>query len=219
MNKFNTFGIHATELEASTKLNNFMALNPIGEPLRRNKTEVAVNDVDSNNYEEDDYEDDFESLSKSQAGLSMSKVSLKNNSRKDIGQEDNESESVSESTITCFLCKKQIPKSQALSHSNNCKKMGGLQKNKGSNSDRKNTEESQARKNYSPIKEIESEEEKYTNSEHYSSSKFEESSSRTGKHKSTEELKKGGKIDKGKGAKDPMRESYLSSSMSNEKPI
>lgn len=51
------------ELDGHTKLNNFMSLNPTqisGGGHRKNE-----DGGDSNEYEDDEYEDDFDSLSKS----------------------------------------------------------------------------------------------------------------------------------------------------------
>ena len=81
------------------------------------------------------------------------------------------SNSASTDTVTCFLCKSKIPKKEALTHSQTCKKMGGTTT--------ATKIENSSKRNYSPIKETtEDEEGKYSSSEHYSSSKFEESSSR-----------------------------------------
>jgi hypothetical protein len=89
---------------------------------------------------------------------------------------------------------------------------------KNGGSGRKESEDANSKRKYSPIKETNSEEEeKYTSSEHYSSSKFEESSSRVANHKSYG-LKKQLTVSEKK-RNDPMRESYVSSSMSTEKPV
>lgn len=111
-----------------------------------------------------------------------------------------------EDKITCFVCKQQIPKSQALSHNAVCKKLK-----------KKNTQEVKSgKRKYSPIRETEDEhnskkDENSESSDNYSSSKFEESQQST-KHqvkRFTEERK----------STDYMRDSYMSSSMSTEKPI
>ena len=71
----------------------------------------------------DDYEDDFESLSKSQVGLSMNKA--KRPLQTDDSYSNEQFESLAESKnlassnddkIVCFVCKQHILKSQALSH-------------------------------------------------------------------------------------------------------
>lgn len=79
---------------------------------------------------------------------------------------------------------------------------------------RVDTEDSNSKKKYSPIKEAEDEEAQYTSSDHYSSSKFEESSARLSHKKSSIQKK----AEERKSA-DHLKESYMSSSMSIEKPI
>ena len=63
----------------------------------------------------------------------MSRLSVKKNLKTNKNDDDsysNEFESIGESktlsneaTVICFMCKKQIPKSQALSHNKTCTKV------------------------------------------------------------------------------------------------
>lgn len=165
------------------------------------------------------YEDDFESMSKSQVGLSMSRASLKRNlnAKSDLEVQDYSSDSesmdsskkMSDALITCFLCKQQIQKSKALEHSKTCN-----HKPSKSSLRHSQTESVTKKQKYSsPIKELDQEDKsQYTSSEHYSSSRFEESSSRVASQSKL-------MIDKDKKSIDHLRESYMSSSMSTEKPI
>ena len=75
-------------------------------------------------------------MSKSQVGVSMSlnvKKNLNKKGKNDGADEDsysNEFESIGDSktlsndaTVICFMCKQQIPKSQALQHNKTCTKV------------------------------------------------------------------------------------------------
>ena len=84
---------------------------------------------------------------------------------------------------------------------------------------RVDTEDSNSKKKYSPIKETEDEEAQYTSSEHYSSSRFEESSARFSNKKGTASLSIANRKGEERKSADHMRESYMSSSMSTEKPV
>ena len=130
-------------MEPTVKLNNFVAASsqPASgkQPLKKAVTDQnnrfsssakprqAKKDEDSSAYsseQQDDYEDDFESLSKSQVGLSLNKY--KKPQMLDTGDSysNEQFESMAESKtlsgedrgVACFMCKQMIPKSQALSH-------------------------------------------------------------------------------------------------------
>lgn len=80
------------------------------------RTEQAVSeDQYSESRAEDDYEDDFESVSKSQLGMSMGKPSKKveESYSNEAFESFGESKTLSgeDKGITCFLCKQMIPKS------------------------------------------------------------------------------------------------------------
>jgi hypothetical protein len=92
-------------------------------------------------------------------GLSVSKVSVKKNLKTGDDSYYNDFESMgdsksmsnnTEATVVCFMCKKNIPKSQALAHNKVCTKVQ-TSKSQGS----KKQEEG---KKYSPIREDEDEE-------------------------------------------------------------
>ena len=129
-------------MEPTIKLQNFVAgdIKVGGGSNNQNSRFTSIKDTNNNrkasemtddknpNNDGDEYDDDFESLSKSQAGLSMSlgvKKNLNKNSAvrdKDDDSYSNEFESIGDSktisndtaTVICFMCKQQIPKSQAL---------------------------------------------------------------------------------------------------------
>ena len=128
-------------MEPTIKLQNFVAgdikvggvannqnsrFTSIKESNNRKASEMT--DDKNPNNDGDEYDDDFESLSKSQAGLSMSLGVKKNLNKNSAGRDrdddsySNEFESIGDSktisndiaTVICFMCKQQIPKSQAL---------------------------------------------------------------------------------------------------------
>lgn len=135
----------ATYVEPTVKLANFVApdakasksktLTPnkggaakFSNMVQNRRTEQAVSeDQYSESRAEDDYEDDFESVSKSQLGMSMGKPTKKveesysNEAFESFGE--SKTLSAEDKGITCFLCKQMIPKSQALSHHQVCQKM------------------------------------------------------------------------------------------------
>jgi hypothetical protein len=116
------------------RLNNFIA--PTADlQYERSKTAAAASKFSSTNKrkpssshedeEEDAYDDDFESLSKSQVAVSLAKVKQRIDTGESYSNEQFESMAESKTlsgdvdvrgAITCFVCKQQIPKSQALSH-------------------------------------------------------------------------------------------------------
>ena len=120
------------------KLNNFVASNPSAskQPLKKAVTDQnsrfsnhqqAKKEEDSSAYsseQQDDYEDDFESLSKSQVGLSLNKYKKPHVVDTGESYSNEQFESMAESKtlsgedkgVTCFMCKQMIPKSQAMSH-------------------------------------------------------------------------------------------------------
>ncbi len=136
-----------------------------------------------------------------------------------------------EDKIICFMCKQNIPKSQAASHSSICKKMSSQPIKK------KNTQDETSKRKYSPIKESEDEENSnhsdriaigskhkspagvVESSDNYSSSKFEES----GSSRVMTSGRKAGMVssslrkNEDRKSADYLRESYLSSSVSTEK--
>lgn len=72
INKFNSF------VDTDMKLNNFMAVpNNVNKPTEKARKNSYLKTDDDQNEEDEEYDDDFESLSKSQAGLSMSRASAK----------------------------------------------------------------------------------------------------------------------------------------------
>jgi len=131
-------GKNKAYVEPTIKLQNFVAadarpavaknnnLNPNSRFTSSAQGTAQKRKVSEMTEEDEDYSEDFDSLSKSQAGLSMSRVSVKKGLKSggDDGGENsysNDFESIGESktlsneaTINCFMCKQQIPKSQAL---------------------------------------------------------------------------------------------------------
>ena len=84
--------------------------------VQNRRVEQAVSeDQYSESRAEDDYEDDFESVSKSQLGMSMGKPAKKveesysNEAFESFGE--SKTLSAEDKGITCFLCKQMIPKS------------------------------------------------------------------------------------------------------------
>ncbi|CDW82200.1 UNKNOWN [Stylonychia lemnae] len=232
-------------IEPTVKLNNFIAFDAtkntsvnrftsIKETHQRKQSEIT----DEQNYD-DNYDDDFESLSKSQAGLSVQlsvKKSLNKNTKNDDDSYSNEFESIgdsktisNEATVICFMCKHQIPKSQALQHNKICTKVQIGGKGKKNSISKDDNPSIKHQRKYSPIREAEDEEAQSiknsskgskkggpgsSSGDNYSSYRYDESESvRGGK---TSALVK--KIGEERKSTDYMRESYMSSSMSTEKP-
>lgn len=109
-------------MEPIVKLQNFVAtdikVNPNSRFSSMKDTHQRKASEMSEDQNDDDYEEDFESLSKSQAGLSLQLSVKKSLNKKDDDSYSNEFESLgdskvisNEATVICFMCKQQIPKS------------------------------------------------------------------------------------------------------------
>lgn len=157
-------------IEPTVKLQNFVAADP--NKLQHSKTvakqsqsnrftssgikDRKVSDITDKDEDDDDYSEDFDSLSRSQVGASLNKISLKKTlkGKQDEDSYSNEFESLADSksasnnegSVLCFMCKLQIPKSQALQHNKVCTKVSMSKANRNN------------KDNVSPIREAEDEE-------------------------------------------------------------